>query len=62
MALRWASLALFFLAIGRGLPHDVGHLEGLYRVGSLAGLPVSQIAVSLFYQPFVFRGSPLNAP
>ena len=55
MALRWASLALFFITIGKVFLRDLGDLEGLYRVGSLAGLAVSLIVVSLFYQRFVFR-------
>ena len=54
-ALRWSSMGLFFLAIGKVFLHDLGHLEGLYRVGSLAGLAVSLILVSLLYQRFVFR-------
>jgi uncharacterized membrane protein len=54
-ALRWASLAVFFLALGKVFLFDLGHLSGLYRVGSLAGLALSLLAVSLFYQRFVFR-------
>ncbi len=61
LALRWASLALFFLAIGKVFLYDLGHLEGLYRVGSLAGLALALIAVSLFYQRFVFRREPGGA-
>ena len=61
MALRWTSLALFLVAIGKVFLHDLGHLEGLYRVASLAGLAVSLFAVSLFYQRFVF-GSALGRP
>jgi hypothetical protein len=53
--LRWASLAIFVLSIGKVFLHDLGHLDGLYRVASLAGLALSLIAVSLFYQRFVFR-------
>ncbi len=54
-ALRWASLAVFFLSIGKVFLYDLGHLEGLYRVGSLAGLAAALILVSLLYQRFVFR-------
>jgi uncharacterized membrane protein len=57
-ALRWASLGLLLLAIAKVFLLDLGHLEGLYRVGSLAGLAVSLFAVSLFYQRFVFRRAP----
>ncbi len=53
--LRWASLAVFVLAIGKVFLHDLAHLDGLYRVASLAGLALSLIAVSLSYQRFVFR-------
>jgi len=55
VALRWASLALLVLAIGKVFLFDLSHLEGLYRVGSLAGLAVSLFLVSIFYQRFVFR-------
>jgi hypothetical protein len=53
--LRWASLAVFVLTIGKVFLHDLAHLDGLYRVASLAGLALSLIAVSLSYQRFVFR-------
>lgn len=53
--LRWASLAVFVLAIAKVFLHDLAHLDGLWRVASLAGLALSLIAVSLFYQRFVFR-------
>ena len=53
--LRWASLAILLLSIAKVFLHDLAHLEGLYRVASLAGLALSLIAVSLFYQRFVFR-------
>lgn len=53
--LRWASLATFLLSIGKVFLRDLAHLDGLYRVASLAGLALSLIAVSLFYQRFVFR-------
>ncbi|MEW6074425.1 MAG: DUF2339 domain-containing protein, partial [Planctomycetota bacterium] len=54
-ALRWSSLALFFLALAKVFLYDLGHLGGLYRVASLAGLAVALLAVSLFYQRFGFR-------
>ena len=50
--------AAYILAIGKVFLRDLGHLEGLYRVGSLTGLAVSLLVVSLFYQRFVFRGRP----
>jgi len=57
-ALRWASLALFVLALGKAFLFDLSQLEGLYRVAALAGLALSLIAVSLLYQRFVFRAAP----
>lgn len=53
-SLRWASLVVLLLSIGKVFLHDLGHLDGLFRVASLAGLALSLIAVSLFYQRFVF--------
>jgi len=52
--LRWASLAVLVLSIGKVFLHDLAHLDGLWRVASLAGLALSLIGVSLFYQRFVF--------
>ena len=54
-ALRQASLAILVLAVGKVFLHDLAHLEGLWRVASLAGLALSLLAVSLLYQRFVFR-------
>ncbi|MEM7306411.1 MAG: DUF2339 domain-containing protein [Planctomycetota bacterium] len=53
--LRWASLLLFLGTIAKVFLYDLGELDGLHRVGSLAGLAVSLITVSLLYQRFVFR-------
>jgi hypothetical protein len=53
--LRWASLALLLLTIGKVFLFDLGHLEGLYRAGSMLGLALSLLLVSLLYQRFVFR-------
>jgi uncharacterized membrane protein len=53
-SLRWASLAVLLLSIAKVFLRDLGHLDGLWRVASLAGLALSLIAVSLFYQRFVF--------
>jgi uncharacterized membrane protein len=60
--LRWASLAVLVLAIGKVFLHDLGHLDGLYRVGALLGLALSLLGVSLFYQRFVFRRTEPAAP
>jgi hypothetical protein len=57
-ALRWTSLALLLVTIAKVFLFDLGKLDGLHRVASLAGLALSLIAVSLFYQRFVFRRGP----
>ncbi|MEW6272531.1 MAG: DUF2339 domain-containing protein, partial [Thermodesulfobacteriota bacterium] len=54
-ALRWASLVLLMVTIGKIFLYDVGELRDLYRVGALLGLALSLIVVSLVYQRFVFR-------
>jgi uncharacterized membrane protein len=53
--LRWASLVLLLLTIGKVFLFDLGHLEGLLRAASVAGLGVSLLLVSVLYQRFVFR-------
>ncbi|MDH3524904.1 MAG: DUF2339 domain-containing protein, partial [Acidobacteriota bacterium] len=55
VALRWISLAFLVLAIGKVFLYDLGELRELYRVGSLVGLALSLLLVSLAYQRFVFR-------
>ncbi len=57
-ALRWASLAFLILSLGKVFLHDLGELEGLFRVASLCGLALSFFAVSVLYQRFVFRAPP----
>ena len=54
--MRWLSLGLLVVTLGKVFLHDLGELEDLYRVASLVGLAVSLIIVSLVYQRFVFRG------
>jgi hypothetical protein len=54
-ALRWASLLLLLLTIGKVFLFDLGHLEGLLRAAAVAGLGVSLLLVSVLYQRFVFR-------
>ncbi len=53
--LRWLSLALLVVTLGKVFLYDLGRLEDLYRVASLVGLAVSLILVSLAYQRFVLR-------
>ncbi len=56
--LRWTSLLLLLVTIAKVFLFDLGELEGLLRVGSLVGLAVTLLAVSLLYQRFVFRSTP----
>jgi uncharacterized membrane protein len=51
---RVASLALIALTTCKCFLYDLGSLGGLYRVGSLLGLAMSLILVSLALQRFVF--------
>ncbi len=55
--LRWASLVLLVIVIGKLFLYDLSELQGLYRVASFLGLAVSLLLVSLAYQRFVFRKS-----
>jgi uncharacterized membrane protein len=57
-SMRWLSLGLLVITLGKVFLHDLGELEDLYRVASLVGLAVSLIIVSLVYQRFVFRLEP----
>ena len=54
-SLRWVSLLLLVVTIGKVFLYDFGELQDLYRVASFVGLGVSLTAVSLLYQRFVFR-------
>ncbi len=56
-ALRWTSLALIIVTIGKVFLYDLSHLHDLYRVVSLVGLALSLILISLLYQRFVFGKS-----
>lgn len=53
--LRWTSLGFFLATIAKVFLYDLGELRGLHRVGSLVGLAVALLSVSLLYQRFVFR-------
>ncbi|HEY8514164.1 MAG TPA: DUF2339 domain-containing protein [Candidatus Binatia bacterium] len=61
-ALRWASLVLLMLTIGKIFLYDLSELRDLYRVAALLGLALSLIVVSLVYQRFVFRRSSEGEP
>ena len=53
-ALRWTSLVLMIITVGKAFLYDLANLEDLYRVASLVGLAFSLILISLAYQRFVF--------
>jgi uncharacterized membrane protein len=59
-ALRYASLAVLLLVIGKVFLSDMAGLTGLYRVASFAGLGLCLIAVGYLYQRFVFPMPPLR--
>ena len=52
--LRYASLALLLLTCLKVFLYDLGNLQDLYRVASLAGLALTLIVISLVYKRFVF--------
>jgi uncharacterized membrane protein len=53
--LRWASLAIVVLAMGKVFLFDASQLTGLYRVASFLGLGLSLMAIGYVYQRVVFR-------
>jgi hypothetical protein len=53
-ALRWTSLMMIIITMGKVFLYDLSHLHDLYRVMSLVGLAFSLILISLAYQRFVF--------
>jgi len=53
--LRFASLAVMLVAVGKVFLFDFSHLGGLYRVFSFLGLGVSLLVLAFLYQRFVFR-------
>jgi uncharacterized membrane protein len=53
--LRWASLAVIVLAMGKVFLLDAAVLTGLYRVASFLGLGLSLMAIGYLYQRVVFR-------
>lgn len=54
LVLRWASLVVMLLAVGKVFLFDTAHLGDLYRVFSLLGLGVSLLVLAFLYQRFVF--------
>jgi uncharacterized membrane protein len=53
--LRWASLAVIVLAMGKVFLLDAAVLTGLYRVASFLGLGLGLMAIGYIYQRIVFR-------
>ena len=54
-ALRYASLAVMLLSVGKVFLYDMSNLTDLYRVVSFLGLGVSLLVLAWVYQRFVFR-------
>jgi uncharacterized membrane protein len=52
--LRYGSLGVLVLTVGKVFLFDMGQLTGLYRAGSFAGLGLCLLAVGYLYQRFVF--------
>ncbi|MCK5374876.1 MAG: DUF2339 domain-containing protein [Alphaproteobacteria bacterium] len=52
--IRYASLAIMILTVGKVFLHDASELEGLFRVFSFLGLGLSLLGLSFFYTRFVF--------
>lgn len=55
-SLRYASLGVMLLAVGKVFLYDTAELEGLYRVFSFFGLGFSLLGLSYVYTRFVFGG------
>lgn len=55
--LRYASLAVMLLAVGKVFLYDASELKDLYRVFSFVGLGVSLLLLAYLYQRFVFAGA-----
>jgi uncharacterized membrane protein len=53
--LRWASLVVVVLAMGKVFLLDAAVLTGLYRVASFLGLGLSLMAIGYVYQRVLFR-------
>jgi uncharacterized membrane protein len=56
-SLRYASLAVMMLAVGKVFLYDTANLSDLYRVFSFLGLGASLLLLAWVYQRFVFGGS-----
>lgn len=54
-SLRYASLILLLLTIGKVFLYDASSLEGLYRVLSFLGLGLSLVGIGYFYASFILK-------
>ena len=64
LVLRYASLAVMLLAVGKVFALDAAQLRDLWRVLSFLGLGLSLLVLGYVYQRFVFAvkaGSPAGA-
>ena len=52
--IRYTSLTVLLLVVGKVFLYDASELEGLYRVASFFGLGLCLIGISYFYTRFVF--------
>ncbi len=60
--LRYASLAVLMLTVGKVFLFDMAALDGLYRVVSFLGLGLCLMLIGLLYQRFVFPPGREPAP
>lgn len=58
--LRYASLFVLLLAVGKAFLFDMSNLAGLYRVASFIGLGLSLIGIGYLYQRFVLPIAPFR--
>jgi uncharacterized membrane protein len=59
--LRYASLAVLGVTVGKVFLYDMADLTGLYRVASFLGLGLVLIGIGYAYQRFVFRPPALES-
>jgi uncharacterized membrane protein len=52
--MRYASLVVMLLTVGKVFLYDASQLTGLWRVVSFLGLGLSLLGLSWFYSRFIF--------
>jgi len=60
--MRFSSLAVMLLTVGKVFLYDASALTGLWRVVSFLGLGLSLLALSWFYSRFIFVAEEPDAP